>query len=128
MVSRFCELGNITTDVCELQPAFHPSIMKYNCIWWWEHKPWAAFTPHFNKVNCTECELKLPDPERNPRSHLSLSFETTEPTHWQAFHEPEKAWNRTFLYGETHTIPVTVVSADKFTHKTCEVTMLRDCP
>jgi len=128
IVSKFCKLGGITANICDLKPEFDPDIFDYTCSWWWDGHPWAAFTPHLNLTDCSDCQLKLPDPDLHHRRHLALQYQSMDTSHWQFAGEPEKMWNRTFLYGESHNIPITVISADKFTHKVYNVRMTRECP
>eukprot|EP00913_Durusdinium_trenchii_P029528 g27680.t1 len=62
--------------------------------------------------------------EKFPKSHLSLTYQTQKKRVW----ESEKVWTREFLYGEYHTIPFQVLSADKFSHTTYHVYLERDAP
>jgi len=134
IVSDFSELHNLTANVCKLEPAFAPNVTDYYCTWWWEDEKGnevtsANFTPHLNET-CRDCEVRMTHPERYKESHISLSFQSAHQQHWQKFSAPwlPRPWSREFLYGEMHSVPVTVVSANMITHSVYNVHMYRDCP
>jgi hypothetical protein len=131
-VSSFCELANITIakeTPCTLDPPFNPKTFEYNCIWWWENSTThdeikvGGFHAIMNEEKCSHCTLLMPDHTLNEHLQLSWNAEADR----VPFHSGEH-WHRKFLYGESHVIPVQVVSQNKFTSNTYHVTLKRDAP
>jgi hypothetical protein len=113
---------------CKLKPQFHENITEYTCTWWWQKENSShevkigAIVPFMHDEKCRGCKLMLPDQRHD--LHLSYVAEDVDMFTWRT----GKKWWKSFYYGERHRIPVKVVSANLFTHKTYYVTMLRDCP
>eukprot|EP00439_Symbiodinium_sp_Y106_P008801 s700_g1.t1 len=114
-VSNYSYLKNLTmgdTKCVMDPPVFQQNITKYYCKFWWEDTK----SPQIGFQCFPAAQYK--------KSHLSLQYREMKKRKW----ESNQAWSRPFLYGEYHTIPFQVLSADKFTHTTYEVTLERDAP
>lgn len=127
-VSNYSYLKNLTmgdTKCVMDPPVFQQNITKYYCKFWWEDTKSPQIVPILDTDDkCSDCVLLVPSPTEYKKSHLSLQYREMKKRKW----ESNQAWSRPFLYGEYHTIPFQVLSADKFTHTTYEVTLERDAP
>jgi hypothetical protein len=76
---------------------------------------------------CPDCSLKVPDPKETPEFHGRYHARKGDIVPWGRVDVPA-VWNRTFLFGEEHTVPFVVTAADRLTSTTYNVHMKRECP
>jgi len=127
VMSSYSKLKNITVGngtSCVLTPEFQTNITQYRCVFDWSSGRVGELIPHMDHHHCGECELRMPDPELEKGKYLSVVLREEVTVKWD---DTEK-WSREFLYGESHHVQFTVVSADRYTHTIYDVEVLRDAP
>ena len=123
-VSQDTFLLNLSLDntTCKDIPKFEKSVTEYECVFWWSATEMPRVIPTLNPL-CRDCVLLMPSPERSS-SHLSLSLQTQKEDVW----ESGRVWTRRFFYGESHILPIVVLSGDRSTNTTYRVHLERDAP